>query len=341
MIKKIIWSVVAATLVSLAGTAWWVNASVNRSAGDDTPNVKFTVAKGEGVKLVADNLHDRRLIDNPLAWTIYVMASGLRSSLLPGEYELNSSMTGRQIARTITNDLTARKEVTVKILEGWTAVEIASQLEKQGVLPADDFQAIAKVPDSRTIVQDTYYEFLTDKPSTAGMDGFLFPDTYRFFQQATPTSVLRKFLDNFNQKLKPETRSKIKTSGRTYYQTVIMASILEKELKTDVDRAMAADIFWRRLDIGMALQSDATVNYVTGKGRLRPSLEDIQVNSLYNTYKYPGLPPGPIGNPGLSAIRAAANPQANEYWYYLSGQDGKTHYAKTLEEHNRNKQLYL
>ena len=120
-----------------------------------------------------------------------------------------------------------------------------------------------------------------------------------------------------------------------------MASILEDELRTDRDRAKAADLFWRRLDIGMALQSDATVNYVTGKGRAQPSIEDTKVDSPYNTYKYPGLPPGPIGNPGVSAIRAAVSPEPNTFLYYLSAPDGTTYFAETYEQHLANKAKYL
>lgn len=120
-----------------------------------------------------------------------------------------------------------------------------------------------------------------------------------------------------------------------------MASILEAELQTDVDRAMGADVFWKRLAIDMPLQSDATVNYVTGKGKLQPSIADTKVDSLYNTYQHRGLPPGPINNPSLSAIRAAINPTSNPYYFYLTAPDGKTIFSKTLDEHNRNKATYL
>lgn len=328
-------------VISLAGTAWWVNAKVDRPVSQAKTSTIFTVAKGQGVQAIAKNLADHGFLTSAPTWTIYIITSGLRASLLPGEYPVSPSMTGREIARLLTTDQTSFREVTVKIIEGSSANEIAGQLEKANVISADDFLAAVKVPDSRILIPDRYYEFLTDKLATAGLEGFLFPDTYRFFQHSTKGAVLKKFLDNFNVKFKTDTRQQIKAKGQTYFETVIMASILEAEMKTDTDRAMAADIFWRRFNAHIALQADATVNYALGRDRVHLSNTDLQVDSLYNTYKYPGLPPGPIGNPGISSLRAAANPKPNDYWYYLTGSDGKTHYAKTLDEHNRNKQLYL
>lgn len=345
---KILWSLIALVLIGLAGTALWVNAVIDQPASQavrqgETPPaaVIFNVQKGDGVKVIAGHLAQQKLISSPLAWTLYIVASGLRADLLPGQYNVNASMTGRQIASLLTTDQNKAKEVTVKILEGLTAKQIAAQLDKAGVISSADFLAAVDSRDSRTLIPDRYYEFLTDKPTTANLEGFLFPDTYKFFQHSSQAVVLKKFLDNFDAKFKSPTRQAVKASGRTYYQNVIMASILEAELKTDADRAMAADIFWRRNAAGIALQSDTTVIYALGGGKTTLTNADLQVDSLYNTYKYRGLPPGPINNPGLSALRAAAFPTANDYWYYLTGSDGKTYYAKTLDEHNRNKQLYL
>ncbi len=119
-----------------------------------------------------------------------------------------------------------------------------------------------------------------------------------------------------------------------------MASIIEKEARGN-DMEKVADIFWRRIDEGIALQSDATVNYATGKYETQPSLDDLEINSPYNTYKYRGLPAGPIGNPGLGAIRAAVYPEANDYWFFLHAKDGETIYSKNFEEHKINKAKYL
>jgi UPF0755 protein len=148
-------------------------------------------------------------------------------------------------------------------------------------------------------------------------------------------------LDNFDKKLTQDLRDEIARQKKTIFEIVTMASILEKEVQTDEDRAMVADIFWRRLKAGMPLQADSTINYITGKSDSRANLTDIQIDSPYNTYKYPGLPVGPIGNPGLSAIKAAIYPKANGYWYFLTTDDGKVIYAKSFDEHKANKAKYL
>jgi UPF0755 protein len=153
--------------------------------------------------------------------------------------------------------------------------------------------------------------------------------------------LVATLLRNFGAKLTPTLRAKAAEEGRPLFDVVTMASIVEAEVRGDEDRRMVADIFWRRLDVGMALQADSTVNYVTGKGHASVSLEDTEVESRYNTYKYPGLPFGPICNPGLSAIKAAVDPKPNAYWYFLTDKEGTVHYGKTLDEHNTNKAIYL
>ena len=125
------------------------------------------------------------------------------------------------------------------------------------------------------------------------------------------------------------------------FEVMTLASILEREVQSDVDIRNAADVFLKRIKIGMPLQSDATVNYITGKKTTRPTLEDLAADSLYNTYKYTGLPPGPISNPGMTAIRAAIEPTTNDYYYFITNTAGEAVFARTLEEHQKNIQQYL
>ncbi|MBU1029480.1 endolytic transglycosylase MltG, partial [Patescibacteria group bacterium] len=164
---------------------------------------------------------------------------------------------------------------------------------------------------------------------------------YRVYRTASAEEIVNKLLGNFDQKLTADVESVIAASDHSLYEIVIMASILEREVRGEEDRRLVADLFWRRLDIGMRLQADSTVNYVTEGKRPALTQADTQLDSPYNTYKYGGLPPGPIGNPGLVSIKAAANPQPNSYWYFLTDVDGGVHYARNLEEHNRNKAAYL
>ncbi len=328
--------------VVLTGSGfWWVSRTVSVAAGSKKDSVTFTIRSGEGVRDVAHDLKVKNLIVSEQAWNLYIILTGRRSALLAGDYTLNATMTGREIATVLADGQIDADEVTVKILEGWTSKQIATELEKKDVIAAADFLPAVATSDSRTLLPDSYYSFLTDKPAAADLEGFLFPDTYRFFKKTSAAHVIKKFLDNFGQKFTPAMQTAAKAKNRTLFEMVTMSSILEAELRSDTDRAKASDLFWRRLDQGMALQSDATVNYVTGKGRAQPSIADTQIDSPYNTYKYPGLPPGPIGNPGVSALRAAVTPSPNRYYYYLSAPDGTTYFAETYEQHLANKNTYL
>lgn len=337
---RYVYAVVAGLAVAAVIAVWWMLSSVNRATGAKSDQLSFTVAKGQQLRTVALALEKEKLISSAGAWTLYAITQGQRSGILAGDYILNHGMTGRQILRTLTAPDAGDQEATVKIPEGTTNAEIAQLLERSGVVSAEEFLTAASVTDSRTIVKKEY-AWLADKPSAADLQGYLFPDTYRFFKSSTAAAALQKFLDNFDARVTPAMRQAAKERGHTLFEELTMASIVEAELRTDTDRAMGADIFWRRIDSGMPMQSDATVNYVTGKGRLQPSIADTKVDSPYNTYQHRGLPPGPINNPSLSALRAAVEPTANDFWYYLSTPSGQTVYAKTFEEHNRNKATYL
>jgi UPF0755 protein len=148
-------------------------------------------------------------------------------------------------------------------------------------------------------------------------------------------------LEHFQKKTSGDFFAEATASGRSFYDIVTMASIIEKEVRGEEDRQKVADIFWRRLGIGMALQADSTVNYATRKNLPSVTAKDLEVDSRYNTYKYPGLPPGPIANPGMTALIAAIRPLKNTDWFFLTDKDGNVHYAKTFDEHIRNKQKYL
>ncbi|MDP3770941.1 MAG: endolytic transglycosylase MltG, partial [bacterium] len=223
--------------------------------------------------------------------------------------------------------------------------------EREGVAPAAQFYALVGSPavDYRAADPATprpkdftsEFAWLKDKPDFIGLEGYLFPDTYRVYADATVEDIVRKMLENFDRKLTPELREEITKSNRSLHQIVTMASIVEAEIANHDDRPTAAGLLWKRRDRGMLLQVDASVNYVTGKHDPRVSREDTAADSSYNTYKYPGLPRGPIGNPGTSAILAALRPKESPYWFFLTTKDGKTVFSRTLEEHNINVQRHL
>ena len=311
----------------------------------DTPGpgretATFSIREGESVTVIAEHLTSAKLIRSPFIFKAQVYFEGARSSFLAGDFTLPPGASIRTIITTLTT-AAATEEVTIRVAESATAKEIAAQLEKAGVISATDFLQAVSTTDSRTVAPSRSYDFLRDKPSDATLEGYLFPDTYRFYTKATAAHVVQKFLDTFETKVSATILTDIRSQGRTVFDVVTLASVVDQEVRTDVDRRIAAGIFLERMRLGIALQSDATVNYVTGKQALQPTNVDLSVDSRYNTYKYKGLPPGPIGNPSLSAIRAAANPQTSAYLFFLTTPEGQTVFSKTYEEHLANKRKYL
>ena len=171
-------------------------------------------------------------------------------------------------------------------------------------------------------------------------EGYLFPDTYFFFTIVKPEEVIETMRANFDAKIKP-IADRIKASGLPFADIVTMASIIERETVTPADRRIVSGILWKRIKLGMPLQVDAAFDYVNGKSTHALTMEDLRTDSPYNTYTNKGLPPGPICNPGLDAILAAAEPTKTPYLYYLSDKKGVIHYAKTFDEHKVNKVKYL
>lgn len=338
---KYVWGSIAALVLLVLGGSWWVINTVQHNTGQTDDVVSITINKGAGIRDISGSLYDSHLVRSAQAWTLYVVLTGSRSDIHEGTYTLNHGMTGKDILHALTNQPTDERQVKVTIIEGSTNKEIAEQLDKAGVVSASEFLTAAGQTDSRNILPNTTYDFLASKPTSVDLEGFLFPDTYYFFKHSTAAAVIKKFLDNFDLKYTDAMRQATGARGRTIFEEVTMASIIEAELRSDTDRSMAADIFWRRLDAGIALNADTTVLYALGRSTGSLTNADLKVDSPYNTYLHRGLPAGPIGNPGISALRAAINPTPNEYWYYLTAKDGHTVYAKTLEEHSQNKVKYL
>lgn len=332
---------ISIVLLILAALFFYFTNLITTPASDKTEEKEIVVKEGQGTRDIADILYEKGLIGNKTAFLIYAFLEGAINQLQAGSYKLSTEMNIKQIVQVLSQGKLLSNERIIKIIEGWTNKEIGEYLEKQEIISKEDFLAAASVTDSRAILPDEDYDFLSDKPKSIDLEGYLFPDTYRVFKDSEAKEVIKKMLDNFEQKLTKELQEVVKAQGKTIFEIVTLASILEKEVRKDEDRKMAADLFYRRLEVDMLLQADATVNYVTGKSKPQASLEDIQVDSPYNTYIYKGLPPGPICNPSLSAIKAAIYPEANEYWYYLNKKDGTTVWSKTAEEHEANKEKYL
>ncbi|NTW15426.1 MAG: endolytic transglycosylase MltG [Candidatus Moranbacteria bacterium] len=304
--------------------------SVEDSRGGSGP-VIVTVGEREGVVVLATDLRRRGIIASELPFLYHVFREGLRTRLLAGRYALSGEMSIPDIARKIVRGETVEKGVKVTFPEGLTAAEMAERLDAAGFDGASFLSAVAHPAAALR----ERYPFLSVAPAGASLEGFLFPDTYFFDPTQGTDAVIGKMLDAFGKTVEPLLKRK---PAEQRFEALTLASIVETEVRTDADRGVVADLFLRRIALGMPLQSDATVRYALGETKVKHSLKDIAVDSPYNTYANKGLPPGPISNPGLSSIRAVLDPTPNRYLYFLNNPEtGETVFAETFEEHIANK----
>jgi UPF0755 protein len=259
----------------------------------------------------------------------------------------------RRLDRAKRTPIPPRAEINITIIPGWNLRQIADDWVKNGLIkdeqdlydlvgkPAYNYKANNQLAPIIFSTTSTWEYFFKDKSRYLSYEGYFLPDTYRVYADAKPAEILKKIFVNLDEKITPAIRSDIEKQNKSFFEILTMASVVEKEAPTSDSMGMVADIFWRRYEDSWPLQSCATVNYITGKSDPAVSAKDKAIDSLFNTYKYPGLPLGPISNPSLNAIKAVIYPIKNNYWYFMSGTDGQMHYAKTLEEHNRNVYKYL
>ncbi len=308
------------TLVCVGGVfAWWMDSMQSVNPADQTP-IAFTIHPGDGARAIATNLEAEHLIRSPTAFFILVKLMGIEKKLQAGDFRLNRSMDSRTVAEQLTHGF---QDVWVTTLEGWRDEEIAAILSKHMDIPESEFLKIAHV-------------------------GYMFPDTYRIPRDATAGAIVNMFRSTFDTKVTDEMRQKAAQDGMTMDQVITLASLVEREGLTDTDKPVIAGILIKRWKANWPLQVDATLQYALGYQPAEKtwwkkvlSADDRAVKSPYNTYTNPGLPPGPICNPGISSINAVLFPKASDYWYYLHDPAGGVHYAKTIEEHNANIAKYL
>lgn len=284
---------------------------------------RFVVAKGQGVNTIADRLTEAGYIKHPLVFRYLVKMENLGNKIQAGSFELSPSMTPIEIGRALTQ---GTNDLWVTIPEGWRREEIAESFQRQGL---DQFKI---------------EEFLS---LSAGDEGKLFPDTYLVSRQATASQLYTLLTNTFERKVLDELATEIARSNRDFNDVLVMASIVEREASGAEEMRHVAGILWNRIELGMPLQADATLQYVKGYDKTeqkwwpQPLSRDKELKSPFNTYQNPGLPPRPISNPGLNAIKASLNPIETNNLFYLHDRQGRIHYAQTLSEHNANVERYL
>lgn len=310
--KKLLITFLVVIFVLGASFFWWQRGLSPVDKKNKETKI-FVVYKGEGIRSIAKRLKDEKLINDQIVFFILIQKLGLAGKIEAGDFRLSPSMDAQSLALELTH---GTLDVWITIPEGLRSEEISQILQ-------------GKVPSSKN-------EWT---PELKKNEGYLFPDTYLIPKDADINLVIKIMHDNFEKKW-----GELK-SDKNIREVVTLASIVEREAKFREDRPLVAGILTNRLKLEMPLQADATVQYARGKVDSnwwkRPTREDLKINSPFNTYLYTGLPPSPISNPGLEALKAAVNPAKTNYLYYLSSEDGRMHYAESLEEHNQNIEKYL
>jgi UPF0755 protein len=311
---------------------------LSQPAGPDNAAVLFSVAPGATAGAVAEQLASLELVVDAQLLTYYLRYEGLDEQVEAGDFILRQTMSIPEVARALT-DASAR-EAWLRVTEGWRREQIAAVLAGQGVFAevADEF-ALLTGPNSPRAPS---YGFLAGLPASAPLEGYLFPDTYLLHPDASASDIIDKMLANFQTRLPANYEAQAASIGLTLHQAVTVASLIEREAVVDDERPMIASVIYNRLAIGQWLEIDATVQYALGtEADWWPQLVGLDLRSVtspYNTYAGAGLPPGPIANPGLASLLAAAQPAQTDYYFYraLCDGSGRHAFAVTFEQHVAN-----
>lgn len=293
-------------------------------------DLSVRIEKGSTVGRIARELKDAGLIEYRWAFVLFAKVTGNADSFQYGTYVLNTDMDYLELVTNLQKTASFRATVTVMIPEGAELREIIATLDEKNVCTAEElWDAVENHPFD--------YDFLQNLPERENrLEGYLFPDTYEFFEQSDAVTVLTKFLDNFEVKFSQELRDRAQEIGMSIDEVVTLASVIEREAASDEDRATVSSVFHNRLNSTQypLLQSCATVQYVLQERKPVLTYDDIKIDSPYNTYLYEGLPIGPIASPGLASIRAALYPETTDYYFFVVTADGTHIFSKTLAEHN-------
>ena len=310
-----IYACIVATLV-VAALLFIVYFSIAPSGFPDKEIV--TVKKGTYMSQAADILAKQGVIKSPLLFKAYVVLLTGHRQVQAGDYLFDSPQSALRVAYRTAYGIQGLPKIRVTFFEGMTVKDMGTILKR--AIPQFDLQTFLALA----------------KPE----EGYLFPDTYFFYENTTPADVVNQLRSTFIDKTKPLLLD-IQAFGKSASDIVTMASIVEREATSTTDRRIIAGILWKRIRSGMPLQVDPTFYYILGKDSASLTLSDLAVDSPYNLYKHTGLPPTPIDNPGLNAILDTVNPTATDYFFYLSDKNGRMHYAATLDGHTANANKYI
>jgi UPF0755 protein len=345
--ERVVFAATIVGLLTLLSIGVWLLSRTPRTLENEPPGrlgptrvptadlIVVHVDDGDSASQIGEKLESAGAIESARLFRVLTSLMGVGDQLAPGDYEFERGAPTISAVRRISLGITASLIVTIP--EGLRAAEIGELLEERGVLQAVDFNRALNEPYDAS--------FLSRLPPGTSLEGFLFPATYGFARGATAHDAVQQLLSAFDDRYLDSLTPAV-TGTRSLHDVVTLASIIEREARVPEERPLIASVFSNRLEAGIPLQADPTVQYALGsdpasvaqfgywKGEL--SLTDLVIDSPYNTYENPGLPPGPISNPGLDSLLAAAQPAQTNYLFFVARPDGSHAFAETLEEHQRN-----
>lgn len=344
IIVKILIIIIAVITLYLGGTyAYKIGYDLMGKAPESKENavdVNITIPQGASTKTIAKILKDNGLINSTLYFRMTAKMAGNDGKFQFGEYTLNTGMDEEAIMNALLTNGQKKETVKFTIPEGYTIQQMADKLEAEGIVSADDFMDAIQNSSFN-------YKFLEGIPDrNTKLQGYLFPNTYEVYKDATAEDIITMMLDEFDRVFKDEYYTRAQELGYTVDEIVTMASIIEREVRVDNERKKVAGVIYNRLDIGMKLEMCSTVIYALDKPRdfnkNKLLYADLETDSPYNTYMYPGLPIGPISNPGEASIIAALYPEEHDYLFFVlvNEETGEHEFNKTLNEHNAAKNQY-
>jgi UPF0755 protein len=310
-----------------------VRNDVDLAKDTSADNRPFVIARGETAGQIAKRLEQDGIVRSALAFAFVLYETERENALQSGTYTVSAALTPRDIAKLF--EKAPGEQIVLRIIDGWRLTEVATAVNKA-------FPAISKETfTSAAVVGDRKNTVLAGMDTKAPLEGYLFPDTYFMRPDMTATQIVEVLLDTFERKVGATLRAAAAERKVQIYDIVKLASIVEREARDRGESATIAGVYTNRLEIGMKLDADPTIQYALGEWR-ELSLDDLKLDSPYNTYLYPGLPPTPIANPGAAALEGAAKPANVPYFYFVAKSDGTGGHAfsVTLEEHEANRVKY-
>jgi len=303
---------------------------------DSIVDVTVNIPEGSSTAEISDILYENELIGSTFYFRILAKLSGKDGTFHYGDYTFNTSMTEEEIMDIMMTEGFRRETITFTVPEGYTNDQIARLMESEGICTSAEF--LAAVSDA------SYgYDFVSQIPDrNLKLQGYLFPDTYEVYADATPEQIVSTMLNQFDTVFKDEYYTRAEELGYTVDEIITIASIIEREVRVQGEQKLVSGVIYNRLNINMNLEMCSTVMYVLDKPQDRLLYSDLKIDSPYNTYMYGGLPIGPIANPGENAIIAALYPEETDYLFFVlkDPETGEHFFSRTLDEHNAAKNTY-